>query len=235
MRKTLIIILLICLAIFLIYRYGRSIWHPVIMQTKEKETIESIQEKHNQTAWERLQPHLSALDLDTFPKQILLVGLKEEKTLEVWVRKDYGWKKLKDYAFTGFSGILGPKLKQGDRQIPEGIYRVEYLNPNSAYHLSFKINYPNEFDRAKARLDNRTNLGGDIFIHGKDKTIGCIPIGDEGIEELFLMVSHALNRGITVIISPRDFRKNKSFPEIENINWENELYLKIKTALEEIV
>ena len=126
---------------------------------------------------------------------------------------------------------MGPKLKEGDKQIPEGIYSIAYLNPNSSYHLSLKVDYPNAFDRAKARAEARTDLGGDIFIHGKAVTIGCIPIGDTAIEEVFLMASLAIKNRIKVIISPVDFRLGKAFPEIEHVNWEKELYDNIQTEL----
>ena len=138
---------------------------------------------------------------------------------------------IKAYEFTGFSGKIGPKLQEGDLQIPEGIYKIEYLNPNSSYHLSMKVNYPNAFDQRKGLSDGRSNLGSDIFIHGKNVTVGCIPIGDEGIEELFMLASKAIHKGIDVIIAPRDFRKNPTLPEIPEIAWEEELYDRLKVEL----
>ncbi|MEO0339854.1 MAG: hypothetical protein AAF242_11620, partial [Bacteroidota bacterium] len=71
----------------------------------------------------------------------------------------------------------------------------------------------------------------DIFIHGKAVTIGCIPIGDEAIEEVFLLTQKAFNKGIKVIISPRDFRVNPIYPQINNIDWEQELYQEIDKEL----
>lgn len=87
------------------------------------------------------------------------------------------------------SGGPGPKLREGDLQVPEGVYRLTAFNPNSSYHLSLRVDYPNAEDRAAedravARSDRRTSLGGDIFIHGKAVSIGCLAIGDPGIEEL---------------------------------------------------
>ena len=103
--------------------------------------------------------------------------------LEVWGRlKSSELELFKRYSFTGFSGGSGPKLREGDGQIPEGIYAIEYLNPNSQFHLSMKLNYPNTFDKAKGKADGRDRLGFDIFIHGGSATIGCIPIWDAGIE-----------------------------------------------------
>jgi len=102
-----------------------------------------------------------------FPNEIILVALKEEKLLQVYGKHDAGKKLIKEYPFTAYSGALGPKLKEGDRQIPEGIYKVAYLNPNSSYHLSIKVNYPNQFDQSKSEFQKIEAMGGDIFIHGK--------------------------------------------------------------------
>ena len=122
-------------------------------------------------------------------------------------------------------------IKGGKYTIPEGIYQMEYLNPNSKYHLSIKVNYPNAFDREKAKLDGRTDLGGDIMIHGKNVTIGCIPVGDKNIEEIFILATKTKNKHFPIIIAPHDFRTNKTFPEIEAISWENELYENISKEL----
>ena len=198
----------------------------------EKQTVGSVIETIEQKAFQRLAPSLRRLGLTGLPDGILLIGLKEERLLEVYAynnAQEPRW--LKDYPFTAFSGRLGPKLREGDRQIPEGIYEIGYLNPNSAFYLSMKINYPNKFDEKMGQLDGRKNLGSDIFIHGKAATIGCIPIGDEAIEELFLLVAKCSVKPVKIIISPHDFRKKKVQPMIENIGWEDELYRRIKAAL----
>tara|TARA_R110002096_G_scaffold74101_1_gene175727 strand:+ start:303995 stop:304708 length:714 start_codon:yes stop_codon:yes gene_type:complete len=173
---------------------------------------------------ERLLQKLNKIGMDEMPEKILMLALKSEEVLEVYLEENNQLKFLAQYPFTAFSGKLGPKLKEGDRQIPEGIYKIEYLNPNSKFHLSMKINYPNKFDQKMAKRDNRTGLGGDIFIHGRDQSIGCIAIGDEAIEELYLLAEMTLKRGIKVIICPKDFRKNSSRPKISTINWEDKLY-----------
>ncbi len=164
---------------------------------------------------------------------VRLIAVKDARTLELWARKAGApWTKLKTYPFTAYSGGLGPKLREGDGQIPEGVYEIEYLNPNSSYHLSMKVNYPNAFDRAKAKADGRTQLGGDIFIHGKAVTIGCIPIGDEAVEELFYFVATAGKAKVRVVIMPVDFRLGAASPEIAGIGWEAELYAAIRADLE---
>jgi len=171
---------------------------------------------------------------DEYPKEIMLVAFKEEQNLQVYAKTETGAKLIKNYQFHGFSGQLGPKLKQGDFQIPEGIYKVEFLNPHSSYHLSIKVSYPNAFDVAKSKFKNIKAKGGDIFIHGKSATVGCIPIGDKGIEEVYLLAEKALANEIKVIISPRDFRVNAEYPNIEHIDWEDDLYDIIRKELNAI-
>ena len=179
----------------------------------------------------RLKPNFENINLSDWPEKLLLVGLKEEQQLEVYSKVGTTFQLLKSYPFTANSGTLGPKLQEGDRQIPEGIYKVQFLHPNSQFYLSMRVNYPNEFDKSKSKFEKESDMGGDIFIHGKAMTIGCIPIGDEGIEELFMLVKHALKNEVKVIISPRDFRINPAFPKIESVDWEEELYQNIATEL----
>ncbi|MCB0836596.1 MAG: L,D-transpeptidase family protein [Bacteroidetes bacterium] len=223
MKHTLILItLLIAGALFWVY--GRSVWYPLYSKIKGKETVDSINRKYGKKARKSLSSALSEQGFNELPSKIMLLAFKEERRMDLLAQKEGEWFKLKSYDFTAFSGKLGPKLKEGDKQIPEGIYEIEYLNPNSAFHLSMKVSYPNDFDRQKAQQDNRTNPGGDIFIHGKDVTIGCIPIGDKMIEELFILASQTLDQGIRVVICPWDFRVNPEFPVIESVDWEGELY-----------
>ncbi len=120
-----------------------------------------------------------------------------------------GWDAPKEYEMTAQSGRLGPKLREGDGQIPEGIYHVESLNPNSLYHLALRLDYPNAFDRARGKEDGRDNLGGDIMIHGSDCSIGCVAIGDMAIEEVFCCAAAVGLENIAVVIAPYDMRKGR--------------------------
>ena len=141
---------------------------------------------------------------------------------------------LKDYPFTGFSGKLGPKLKSGDRQIPEGIYGIEYLNPNSTFHLSLKVSYPGDFDVKKALADGRKpeELGGDIMIHGRSGTVGCIPIGDDAVEEVFIIAAKAGIHNIKVIISPCNLLSGeKNFAKDVGVQWYGELIENIRSEM----
>lgn len=163
---------------------------------------------------------------------ITIIALKEEKILEVWSKNKEGKNiKINDYKITAASGNMGPKLKEGDKQVPEGLYTIEYLNPNSSYHLSMKINYPNSFDKKMAAQSNRTNLGGDIFIHGKSVSIGCIAIGDEAIEELFYMVSKVGINKVTIIVAPLDLRVKDIDISKVDLPWYDELVQSIKTEI----
>lgn len=232
MTKKLILILGLIIAAIIFLNFGRSIYMPLVNKLISSETVESRIENIQLGVWDRLQNDLTSIGhtMD-YPKEVILAAFKEEKILQVYSKDSIGVRLIKEYPFTGFSGELGPKLKKGDRQIPEGVYQVEYLNPNSSYYLSIKVSYPNVFDKSKTELANVSAMGGDIFIHGKSATIGCIPIGDEAIEEVFLLTQKAINHKVKVIISPRDFRVNPEYPKIEGIDWENELYEIINNEL----
>ena len=120
------------------------------------------------------------------PKAIFIRAFKSERVLELWAQsvKSDTFQFVKKYMFCSSSGILGPKRMQGDFQIPEGFYYIDRFNPVSNFHLSLGINYPNNLDR---ELGKKDDLGGDIFIHGDCVTIGCIPITDHLIKELYII------------------------------------------------
>jgi len=116
---------------------------------------------------------------------------KEERVLEVWIKVEEKYQWLKNYAVCAYSGSLGPKLKEGDRQAPEGFYHVfqKSLNPHSKFHLSFNLGYPNAYDRAHGRT------GSYLMVHGNCVSIGCYAMTDAKIEEIYQLVEKALQRG----------------------------------------
>ena len=118
-------------------------------------------------------------------RRILLRVFKREGTVELWARPGDGrpYVHLKDYDICMSSGVLGPKRARGDLQVPEGFYEITWFNPNSNFWLSMKVSYPNRSDRIRGGRQP----GGDIFIHGSCVTIGCIPIRDKWIEELYVI------------------------------------------------
>ena len=133
-----------------------------------------------------------------------MIAFKEEAILELYAKNksDKIYKKICEYNIAEKSGALGPKRKEGDLQVPEGFYNIEIFNPVSSYHLSLGINYPNASDKIKGY---KSKLGGDIFIHGSTVTIGCIPITDDKIKEVYLYSVYATDGGqkkIPVYIFP---------------------------------
>ena len=209
---------------------------PVVAFTqnmKNKKTISDRVAQYGEVVRARLSVEFDKAGMEYPPRKLALVGLKDEKVLQVWAVGAKGeWRHLKDYPILKMSGTLGPKLQEGDLQAPEGLYEVESLNPNSRYHLALRLNYPNVFDREHGRLDGRTELGSDIMIHGKDCSIGCLAMGDEAAEDLFILAAATGIDNVSVILSPVDFRSRalpKSTPK--QPPWTAELYDSIKLEL----
>ena len=149
--------------------------------------------------WENLQKLLKDKGIDINNFEIHIRSFKYEKQLEIWCRNKSSEKfvLLKTMDICASSGDLGPKRKEGDGQVPEGFYEVSWFNPMSDYHLGLKINYPNASDRKKAK----GRPGGDIMIHGNCVTIGCIPLQDEPIEELYVLCVETKNKKHEVGVS----------------------------------
>lgn len=151
--------------------------------------------------------------------------------MALWARSDARWRFVRNYPILAASGHAGPKLREGDSQVPEGVYRIELMNPNSSYHLSMKVSYPNDFDRRMAAKEGRTRLGGDIFIHGKDVSIGCVALGDLAIEELFTLVAETGHPHVQVIIAPNDLRLAGPVLDEQSPPWVGQLYRTVAAAL----
>lgn len=147
---------------------------------------------------------------------IFLRAFKKEKTLEVWAKnkENASFIHLKDYDFCESSGKPGPKRRSGDLQTPEGFYKIDAFNPTSEFYLSFRVNYPNQSD---LKFADSENPGGDIYIHGKCVTVGCIPLGDDAIMELYLLVIKAKAGGqdIPVHIFPAKL-SDQNFASLKN-------------------
>lgn len=130
-----------------------------------------------------------------WPPRVFLRAFKLEGELELWAapRSGTDWVKVRTFPVCARSGALGPKRRQGDLQVPEGFYRVDRFNPASRFHLSLGIDYPNAVDRARQR--SGAPLGGDIFIHGDCVTIGCLPLRDGPMEDLYVGAVAAWDAG----------------------------------------
>ncbi|WP_455220233.1 L,D-transpeptidase family protein [Kaarinaea lacus] len=216
------------LAILLIFfHFGRAVWVPISKKVSGKETVASVIKKYGKSADNRLSEHFERAYLEYPPNKVILLAIKEEMKLELWASNgsDYVW--VRDYKIKAASGGPGPKLFEGDEQVPEGFYNVIGLNPNSSYHLSIKLNYPNKFDLENAKKEGRNSPGGNIFIHGKSLSIGCLAMGDSAIEELFTLAYRTGKENINVVITPRDPRKHNIISIYHSRNWVPELYSKI--------
>lgn len=213
--KLLFILVSLVIALFL-FSYktnrGRSLWYPYYVKFFKKSVSDRLLE-FTEPVRDRLKKDLDRKGLVFPPKKMSFLALKHEKKFELWASNQLSGKLIfvKEYDFTSFSGQLGPKLKEGDRQIPEGFYKIKSLNPNSSYHLSLEVNYPNEFDLKYAKQEGRTEPGSLIYIHGKNVTIGCIPLGDEAIEEIFVLTALVGLPNIDLTISPKDFRLDSNY------------------------
>ena len=116
---------------------------------------------------------------------------KQTSELELWMKNGNGWQLARRIDICRWSGRLGPKLKQGDKQAPEGFYTVTraQLNPNSRHHLSFNLGYPNRYDRAHGRT------GSFLMVHGGCTSAGCYAIRDHEVEVVYRLVEAALKAG----------------------------------------
>ena len=205
----------------------------VIRTAGDNKTVAARLEEYGEIVRKRLLPYFQEAEVPYPPAKIIFVGLKQEKKLEVWTcGTENKFKLVRTYPILAASGKLGPKLKEGDCQVPEGIYRIESLNPNSRFHLSLKLNYPNNFDRRQAATEGRTNPGGDIMIHGSNVSIGCLAMGDEAAEDLFVLAAGVGFDNILVILSPVDLR-TAPMPELSYPlpPWTETLYEQIKQEL----
>ena len=188
-------------------------------------TVEDILQAYGAYVKGKLNYYFAKAKVSYPPREVTFIALKQEKKLELWARDSGEFRFIRDYYIMAASGEAGPKLRQGDRQVPEGIYRIEGLNPNSHYHLSMKINYPNEFDLFHAWQEGRTDPGSDIFIHGKTASIGCLAMGDEAIEELFVLTAQIGAENVKVVIAPHDPRAYPLEAYSEELpEWTPELY-----------
>lgn len=136
--------------------------------------------------------------LDLASLEIFIRAFKKEKKLEIWGRDSLHpqFVLLKTYRICRTSGDMGPKRIQGDGQIPEGFYHIDRFNPWSNFYLSLGLNYPNESDLI---LSDKKKPGGDIFIHGSCVTIGCMPMTDDLIKEIYILAVEARNSGQEII------------------------------------
>ena len=136
--------------------------------------------------------------LDYPPKRLFIRAFKQESELEVWGSNSIAgeFSKLQTYRIAGQSGKLGPKRREGDLQVPEGPYQVNRFNPQSRFRLSLGLDYPNASDRVRS---DKSKPGGDIFIHGDTRSIGCLAMTNEKIDQIYILALQANRAGLAPI------------------------------------
>lgn len=168
-------------------------------QKKFERVRKAFAEKEN-----TVSKKLSAKNIETNEVEIMLIAYKHEAELDLYAKNksDLTYQKIETYEICSSSGSLGPKRRQGDNQVPEGFYYIDRFNPTSNFYLSLGVSYPNKSDKI---ISTASNLGGDIFIHGSCVTIGCMPMTDDKIKEIYLYSIFARQNGqskIPVYIFP---------------------------------
>jgi murein L,D-transpeptidase YafK len=170
-----------------------------------------------------LEKEFKAKGLEWPVRYMFIRSFKYDGQLEVWVKNQAKekYKLFKTYRVCLLSGAMGPKRMQGDYQVPEGFYYINEFNPRSNYHLALGINYPNASDKI---LSDSLRPGNGIYIHGSCVSIGCIPVTDEDIEEIYLIASSAKASGedfIPVHVFPVRYDRKKSLEFFENYTRNN--------------
>ena len=182
-----------------------------------------------------LQKQFAAKGLVWPANYIYIRSFKYDSQLEVWVKNELGdpFKLFKTYKVCVLAGTLGPKRMEGDYQVPEGFYYINEFNPNSNYHLSLGLNYPNLSDRL---LSDSLRPGGNIYIHGSCVSVGCIPITDDGIDEVYMLATIAKGQGqdfIPVHIFPIRYNVPKSVNYLNNLSKDDPALRKFADNLED--
>ena len=182
-----------------------------------------------------LQKQFEAKKLEWPAKYLYIRSFKYDSQLEVWVKNDLKdqFKLFKTYKVCALAGSLGPKRMEGDYQVPEGFYYINEFNPNSTFYLSLGINYPNVSDKI---LSDSLRPGSAIYIHGSCVTVGCIPITDQQIDELYILAAYAKNQGqdfIPVHIFPVRYNVKKSAAFLDNLTVNDAALKKFADKLEQ--
>lgn len=217
----------ICIILTLIFCSFAAQTNFLSEQMKYERVRNAVKEKEQFLTKNLKEKGLTFNDLN-----ILIIAYKDNDELEIYAKKknEKTYAILTSYKICSRSGQLGPKRKQGDNQVPEGFYYIDRFNPTSSFYLSLGLNYPNQSDKIKS---SASNLGGDIFIHGSCVTIGCMPMTDDKIKEIYLYAINAKNNGqakIPVYIFPFKMTE-QNFTEYKKKYKENKNLLEFWTNL----
>ena len=183
-----------------------------------------------------LKKQFESKKLNWPPHSMYIRSFKYDRLLEIWVKNSSKepYRLFKSYKICMQSGTMGPKRMEGDYQVPEGFYYVNEFNPNSNYHLSLGLNYPNASDRI---LSDSTRPGSEIYIHGNCVSTGCIPISDAPIEEVYIIATHVKANGqdfIPVHVFPVKYNVKKSMEYLEAAEKQNVSMQQFASRLKEV-
>ncbi len=204
-------------------------------------TVAQAIARYGEEARELLRAQCKSAGADYPPKRIVLLALKDRKQLLMFAGAGGGaaggsgganqrLALVQTFPLVSYSGALGPKLREGDLQIPEGNYRI--TGSSARDMLSLAVDYPNAFDRARGLEDHRKKLGGDILIHGGSVSTGCIVVSNEQMQEVFVALHDVGFKNVQLLITPCDLTKSQ--PQLnwsKQPKWLPKLYTQLKSDL----
>ena len=197
-------------------------------------TVAAVVQTYGKAARTKLRAAFQAADVQYPPKSSTWVALKAEKVLYVFAHDRKGkMRRVLTFPVIGASGSAGPKLKEGDKQVPEGFYKLTRFRPHLVAHIGLEIDYPNAEDRRHAQAQRRHNLGNDILIHGSRWSTGCLAMENEPIEQLFVLAYDSGISSINLIFAPCNLSaKNPTVDFGKQPDWLPALYERLRKALE---
>jgi len=212
-----------------------SAWAHARESESKPTTVSGVISAYGDSVRKKLKPVFDKVNVPYPPSEMTWIGLKEEGLLVLFAKDRSGkMRRVLDYPIFGASGVDGPKLKEGDMQVPEGIYHISRFRPVVIAHIGLELNYPNSDDQMHARREGRKNLGGDIMIHGSYWSTGCLAMGNEPIEELFVLAYDTKLANIQVVLVPCNLLvKRPSVDMSKQPKWLPELYSRLRTILQE--
>ena len=224
-----ILVLIIAGACFSADAFSQNAFSPILKSSYKVPAILSKME-------DSLKKQFEKQKLVWPPQEIYIRSFKYDRQLEVWVKGDLKepFKLFKTYKICMQSGTMGPKRMEGDYQIPEGFYQINEFNPNSNYHLSLGLNYPNASDKI---LSDPQRPGNSIYIHGNCVSTGCIAISDEPIEELYIIASNVKANGqefIPVHVFPVRYNVKKSMEYLSSTIKDNAYLQQFNKNIKEV-
>lgn len=208
---------------------------PAVKPRRVFKSTDEIVTLYGSRVREKLKPLFRAQAVAYPPPEMTWVALKQEKVLLLFAKDKNGrQKQVLSYCIIGQSGASGPKLKEGDMQVPEGFYRMPSFHPNVVAHMAIDVNYPNDEDRAHAISEGRKKLGCDILIHGSRWSSGCLAMGNVPIEEMYVLAYDCGLKNIKLIFAPCNLLNRK--PQVDFKKqpiWLPRLYQRIADALKQ--